>query len=45
MGLIVAAFVCGICIYMSNRKESDMPADGLLVKNCRDIGDEAEKWA
>ncbi|MDD6307068.1 MAG: membrane-spanning protein [Clostridiales bacterium] len=44
-GLIVVALVCGIFVYMKNMKESEMPADGMLVKNGMDIGDETEKWA
>lgn len=45
VGLIVAALVCGICVYMKNVKESEIPAEGTLVKKCRDIGDKTEQWA
>lgn len=45
MGLIVIALVFGICFYMKNLRESELPVDGTLVKNCTEAGDETELWA
>lgn len=45
VGLIVIALVCGICFYMKNFRETGVPVDGTLVKNCEDIGDIEELWA
>lgn len=45
VGVIVAVLVCGLFFYMKNIKESDAPVDATLVKNCIDIGEEAELWA
>lgn len=45
VGLIVVMLVCGICLYVRNIRESEVPVDGTLVKNCDDIGDVTEIWA
>ncbi len=45
MGLIVIALVFGICFYIKNLRESELPVDGTLVKNCTETGDETEVWA
>ncbi len=44
VGLIVLALVFGICFYMRNLKEGQMPADSMLVKNCKEAGACVEKW-
>ena len=43
--LIVAAFVLGACFYISHMRESEVPADRMLVGNCEEVGDDRELWA
>ena len=45
VGLIVAAFVLGACFYISHMRESEVPADGMLVENCEEVGEDGELWA
>ena len=45
MGLIVIALVFGICFYVKNLRESELPVDGTLVENSAETGDETEIWA
>lgn len=45
VGVIVVALVMGMFFYMKSVKESDAPAEGTLVKNCVDVGDETSLWA
>lgn len=45
VGLIVAAFVLGVCFYISHMRENEVPTDGMLVDNCEEIGEDGELWA
>lgn len=45
VGVIAVALICGVLIYMKQGKESQVPTDGTLVKNCEDYGDGTELWA
>lgn len=45
VGLIAAALVCGLLIYMKNVKNNEVPVDGTLVKHCVEFEDGSEVWA
>lgn len=45
VGAIAVALICGVLIYMKQGRESQVPTDGTLVKNCEDYRDGTEIWA
>lgn len=45
VGLIAVALICGVLIYMKQGRENQIPADGTLVENGVEYGDDTEAWA